>query len=89
MKYKIKVTNHGQAWCQYDQFHRLDGPAIEYADSEKQWNRYGKEYRAEGPKFEIRNGNRFWYFKCKFNYVKSLFKKNFKIFFRFHKFHKV
>ncbi len=41
--------------------HRLDGPAIEYADGSKFWYKEGKCHRENGPAVEYNNGDKFWY----------------------------
>lgn len=45
--------------------HRLDGPAIELADSSKQWWFNGKRHRIDGPAIERANGNKLWYLNGK------------------------
>jgi hypothetical protein len=42
-------------------FHRLDGPAIEWADGSKEWDVNGKRHREDGPAIEWANGDRSWY----------------------------
>jgi hypothetical protein len=53
---KIKLPNGGELWeypngskewCLNRQLHRLDGPAVEYADGEKQWWIYDKRIPCE------------------------------------------
>jgi hypothetical protein len=44
-----------------DQLHRLDGPAIEYADGDKEWYVDGKHHRLEGPAVEYADGDKAWY----------------------------
>ena len=44
-----------------DQFHRLDGPAIERADGRKEWWVDGKLHRLDGPAIEYANGYKSWY----------------------------
>jgi len=41
--------------------HRLDGPAVEYADGRKFWYVDGKRHRLDGPAFEYANGPKAWY----------------------------
>lgn len=43
-----------------DQFHRLDGPAIEYADGGKEWYVEGKPHRLDGPAVEYADGSKEW-----------------------------
>ena len=48
-------------------FHRLDGPAIEYADGSKAWLINGKYHREDGPAVEQANGDKYWYRNDKFH----------------------
>jgi len=41
--------------------HRLDGPAIEYADGDKEWYINGKCHREDGPAIEFASGDKSWY----------------------------
>jgi hypothetical protein len=41
--------------------HRLDGPAIEYADGCKSWYVEGKRHRLDGPAVEDADGSKMWY----------------------------
>ena len=41
--------------------HRLDGPAVEYADGHKQWWVDEKLHRLDGPAVEYANGEKEWY----------------------------
>lgn len=42
------------------QFHRLDGPAIEYKDGDKSWYLNGKRHREDGPSLEYKSMHS-WY----------------------------
>ena len=44
-----------------DQPHRLDGPAVEYADGFKEWWAEGKLHRLDGPAIEYADGHKAWY----------------------------
>jgi hypothetical protein len=44
-----------------DQLHRLDGPAVEYADGSKEWYVDGKLHRLDGPAIEYTDGHKAWY----------------------------
>ncbi len=44
-----------------DQLHRLDGPAVEYADGSKEWYVDGKLHRLDGPAVEYTDGHKAWY----------------------------
>jgi hypothetical protein len=43
------------------QFHREDGPAIEFNDGSKAWFINGKEHRLDGPAIERISGIKYWY----------------------------
>ena len=43
------------------QYHREDGPAIEYANGTKFWYRNDQRHREDGPAIERANGNKCWY----------------------------
>ncbi|MDE1834752.1 MAG: hypothetical protein KGH64_05445 [Candidatus Micrarchaeota archaeon] len=41
--------------------HRTDGPAIEYANGDKEWYLNGQRHRTDGPAFERANGDKEWW----------------------------
>ena len=41
--------------------HRLDGPAIEYSNGDKEWYVEGKLHRLDGPAVELADGTKEWY----------------------------
>ena len=43
------------------QYHRLDGPAIEYINGDKSWWINGKRHREDGPAVEFGNGSKYWF----------------------------
>lgn len=43
------------------QYHRLDGPAVEYPNGLKVWLIQGKLHRKDGPAFEHPNGRKEWW----------------------------
>ena len=43
------------------QLHRLDGPAIERANGDKEWYQNDLRHRLDGPAFEGADGTREWY----------------------------
>ena len=54
-------------WYNADgQLHRLDGPAVEYADGYKAWWVNGQLHRLDGPTIDCANGYKAWYLygKC-------------------------
>jgi hypothetical protein len=44
-----------------DEFHREDGPAMEWPDGTKFWYINGKYHREDGPAVEYANGFKSWY----------------------------
>ncbi len=48
-----------------DQIHRLDGPAVEWANGYKEWWVKGKLHRLDGPAVEGTNGYKSWWVKGK------------------------
>ena len=53
-------TNGVKIWYQNDQLHRLDGPAIEWADGTKFWYQYGQQHRLDGPAVEFTDSDKYW-----------------------------
>ena len=43
------------------QFHREDGPAIEWPNGTKAWYQHGQCHREDGPAIEFANGGKKWY----------------------------
>jgi len=43
------------------QFHRVNGPAVEYKDGSKRWFLNGKCHRIDGPAAVDADGSQFWY----------------------------
>lgn len=84
-EYTVKIDAHGTTrWFKPGTqiFHRLDGPAVEYADGYKAWYQNGNRHRLDGPAIEYADGFKAWYiggvkyteaeFKAKINPVKEL-----------------
>jgi hypothetical protein len=44
-----------------NQYHRLDGPAIEYSNGNKYWYKNGLPHREDGPALEFYYGEKWWY----------------------------
>ena len=42
------------------EYHRIDGPAIEYVDGSKFWYKNGKFHREDGPACEYLDGTKYW-----------------------------
>jgi len=60
-------------WYRNGEWHREDGPAIEYANGDKYWYRNGQYHREDGPAIEWANGTKFWYLNNIF-YTESEYK---------------
>jgi hypothetical protein len=60
--YTVTVDSRGTVrWYQNNLLHRLDGPAIEYADGSKDWYQNGKLHRTDGPAVEYADGTKeYW-----------------------------
>jgi hypothetical protein len=57
------ITDAGtKIWKNKDgEFHREDGPAVEYADGTKTWLINGEHHREDGPAVEYADGTKTWY----------------------------
>ena len=62
-----KISPDGtKYWSLNGQYHRVDGPAIEYANGTKKWWLNDKLHRVDGPACEYANRNNAWYLNDKF-----------------------
>lgn len=52
-------------WYYNGEYHRTDGPAIEYTSGAKVWCHHGKVHRTDGPAVERSDGSSFWYINGK------------------------
>ena len=52
-------------WYLNDNLHRVDGPAIEWADGSKEWFLNGLRHRVDGPAVEWADGTKAWYLNNK------------------------
>ena len=61
--YKVTVDeNKNIRWYNdKDEYHRLDGPAVEGANGYKSWYVDGKLHRLDGPAIEWSDGSKSWY----------------------------
>jgi hypothetical protein len=48
-------------WYSRGKLHRMDGPAVTYADGSKEWYQNGKRHREGGPAIERSDGYKAWY----------------------------
>jgi hypothetical protein len=59
--YTVKVNADTTRWYLNGQYHRTDGPAIEYAWGPKYWYLNGQLHREDGPAIEYPDGSKWWY----------------------------
>ncbi len=61
--YKVIVDEKGDIrwYNEYGQYHREDGPAVEWKDGNKWWYINGDCHREDGPAIEYASGKKFWY----------------------------
>ena len=65
-QYIVKVYEDRTEWFnEQGQFHREDGPTIEYADGYKAWWINGKLHREDGPAIEYADGYKEWWINGK------------------------
>ena len=57
----IEYPNGSRYWYQYDQLHRVDGPAIERADGSCEWWVNGRLHRVDGPAVDYGDGDYEWW----------------------------
>jgi hypothetical protein len=64
MKNEMFIDENGpKRYFSKGQYHRIDGPAVEYIDGTKYWYRYGKVHRLDGPAVEYIDGRKYWYYE--------------------------
>ena len=59
--YTVTVDENATQWYLNGQYHREDGPAVEYASGSNEWYLNGKPHRMDGPAVEYANGSKYWY----------------------------
>jgi hypothetical protein len=57
--------NHIEWRNKLNQFHRVDGPAIEYPDGHKEWLIRGQRHREDGPAIINADGHKEWWINGK------------------------
>ncbi len=63
-KYYVEANTNGTHWYKDPEMkihHREDGPAIEWANGNKEWYKDGKFDRVGGPAIELTDGTKSWY----------------------------
>jgi len=58
---KIEYSDRTVYINEYGQFHRIDGPAVEYKNGTKAWYLNGERHREDGPACEWKSGHKEWY----------------------------
>jgi hypothetical protein len=62
MKNGLVVNSIGtQAWYQNNKLHRLDGPAIIYANETQEWYKDDQRHRTDGPACVYPDGSQEWW----------------------------
>lgn len=62
--YLVTKPDGTKEWfLNYNELHRLDGPAVIMPDGTTKWFRNGKCHREDGPALETPDGSKAWYFK--------------------------
>ena len=66
MEPECKIYPNGDKfWYLNGEYHREDGPAIEYSNGYKAWYINGKRHREDGPAIERANGDKSWWLNGK------------------------
>jgi hypothetical protein len=61
IEYTVRVDRDRTEWYLNGQYHREDGPAVEFENGYKEWWLNGKRHRTDGPAVEWINGSKLWY----------------------------
>lgn len=60
--FQVNFLHDGNSyWMLNNRYHRLDGPAIEYANGSNFWHFKGQLHREDGPAIEYADGRREWW----------------------------
>ena len=60
MKNGIYIEDGDRYWYKDGELHRVDGPAIEYANGDKSWYVFGIPHRLDGPAFISEQSVSWW-----------------------------
>ena len=74
IEYTVKVSEDKTEWFLNGKRHRVDGPAVEWANGYKSWFLNGERHRVDGPAVEYTNGDKEWYLNGQ-QFTKSGFNK--------------
>jgi len=59
---ECEIDDYGdKSWCLNSNLHKIDGPAVEYANGTKYWCLNGKLHRTDGPAVEFADGDKEWW----------------------------
>jgi hypothetical protein len=58
--YSVVITKYHTIWYLNGNLHRVDGPAVEFANGDKEWYLNGKRHRVDEPSIEYANGDKIW-----------------------------
>jgi hypothetical protein len=62
----LTIGENGNKWWWVNGvYHRVDGPACEYANGDNSWYLNGKRHRVDGPAIEYSNGDKRWFLNGK------------------------
>ena len=63
LKYRVEVDEDGNRfYCNSNgEFHRIDGPAVEWGNGTKRWFQNGLRHRTDGPAVVYSDGSMEWY----------------------------
>ena len=61
IEYQVQVDKDSTTWRLNGQRHRVDGPAVEFANGSKEWWLNGVSHRADGPAVELVSGYKAWF----------------------------
>ena len=61
----VELPDGEKRWLLNGEYHRTDGPAIEYANGTRAWYLNGKLHRTDGPAIEYPDGTKRWYLNDK------------------------
>lgn len=66
----LSIENGNRFWRdEVGKLHRVDGPAIEHANGDKEWMVSGRLHRLDGPAREWINGEREWFVNGKLHRI--------------------
>ena len=61
MGYDVRKDDTYVRWYLNGKIHRVNGPAVEFADGTREWWSNGKIHRVNGPAIEFADGTKHWY----------------------------